>query len=180
MQDFASGGGEGGLRPVAKGGPLKCQHKGRSAIILYSHYGFRSPDNLSRDLQAGKLFPGRAETVSFTTRGKRADSPARAGVRAKTVRSRRQDREIDGGGGSADCLREPAAEFEGRIAARRFRSIQLAARNIADWSERSHLPVRAAGFVRGLSPAISRSADQHLPEFQPQGYRENRRWLGGR
>src|SRR5580658_6414381 len=122
-------------RPPARISPLKYEQRVWSAIILDSHYGFRSPDNLSGDFEAGQLFARGAEIVPFAAGGKRANTSTRAGVRAKTVRSRRQDREIDGGGRSADRLREPTTEFEGRIAARGFRFVQFAARHTEYWRE---------------------------------------------
>src|SRR5277367_1327936 len=96
---------------------LKYEQGVWSAIIPYSQYGFRSPDNLFGDFEAGELFARGAKTVPFAARGERPDPPAGARVRAKAVRPRGQDGEIDSGGRSADRLCEPAAEFEGRIAA---------------------------------------------------------------
>ena len=42
--------------------------------------------------------------------------------------------------------------------------------------QRSHLPVSASGYFRGISAALSAGAHQHLPQFQPQNSAAHRRW----
>ena len=82
---------------------------------------------------------------------------------------------------------ETLLEYAGRLLTLRNESLRAvadqashAARHARHRRERGHLPLRAAGYFRGVQPAISGRADQHLPEFQPQGAGKSGRRHGGR